>query len=102
MTMRPETRSLVHDLTIKDVCTQLDVSARAAAWLVERGLLSMVFSLRGLAMPTLDDARFRSDQVTRLRDLPGELARARAAHPRRTVSYDRALALGALLAASGR
>jgi hypothetical protein len=103
--MRPETRSLVFDLTIGEVEATLNLSARAVAALVEEGML--VVSLPrsrpgGTREPRLDDARFRSDQVARAREASGELARARDRFPSRTRDYDRATALGALLTHLGR
>lgn len=102
--MRPETRSLVFDLTIGEVEAALSLSARAVAALVEEGRLavSLPKSRLGVCAPRLDDARFRRDQVARARGAARELARVRDRFPPRTRDYDRATALGALLAHLGR
>lgn len=100
--MHPETRRAVFDLTVDEVRAALDLSARAVVALVEAKLLGAALPRRGLGAPSLDDARFRSDQVRWLKTVPGELARTRAAFPRRMPDYDKAIALGALLTALGR
>lgn len=100
--MRPMTRELVYSLTISEVEAALNLSARAVVALVERGALGAHLPTRGRVSPRLDDARFRTDHVERLRTAEGELAPVRAEFPRRTREYDRALALGALLGALSR
>jgi hypothetical protein len=106
--MRPETRTLIFDLTIGEVEAALNLSARAVTALVEDGLLTVSLPRsrpggpRGIREPRLGDARFRSDQVARAREASGELARVRDRFPPRTRDYDRATALGALLTHLGR
>jgi hypothetical protein len=97
--VRLGTRELVYSLTISEVEAALNLSARAVAALVERGVLGALLLRRGMAGLRLDDARFRTDHVERLRTAEGELAPVRAVYPRRTREYDRAIALGALLEA---
>lgn len=97
--MRPETRALVFDSTIEQVCERLDLSARAAVALVEAGLVAAELPVRHRAGAELSRARFCGDQVARLVGAEGELSRLRARHPASTRQYDRACALGALVAA---
>lgn len=95
--MRPETRALVYNQTIGEVCEALDLSARAAAALVEDGTVDAILTRHGLDAPALDDVRFRGDQVVRLTRAEKVLSLLRERFPQRTRDYDRATALGALL-----
>ena len=100
--MHPETRNSLFDLTADRARAWLDLSARGLVALVEEGLLDATLPFPRRRPVALADARWRSDQVSRLaEDAPGELARIRQAYPRRTPDFDRAIALGALLRVLG-
>lgn len=100
--MHPDTRNAVFSMSIETVCTRLDLSARAAAELVVRGMLAATLPHES-RMPTLANARFRGDQVMGLLERsPNEIASIRDRFPRRTRDWDRATALGALLRALDR
>lgn len=100
--MHPDTRDAIYSMPIETVQTRLDLSARAVAELVSRGLLGAHLPHES-RHPTLADARFRTDQVTGLLERsPNEISELRSRLPRRTRDYDRAMAFGALLTALGR
>lgn len=100
--MHPDTRNALFSMTIETVQARLNLSARAVIALVDRGLLGATLP-QDYRMPTLADARFRTDQVVGLLERsPNEISAVRDKWPRRTRDWDRATAYGALLRALNR
>jgi len=95
--VRPTTSHYVYSTTSAEAEAALECGPGALAYLVTQGLLAA--RVRTRPFPEWANVQFDTASVWALKDLPGELARARAAAPLyRTGEVARASALGSLLA----